>query len=242
MMKETAIGKQSRSVATQKALMLAAEKLIAQKGIENVSIKEIVKASEQKNESALQYHFKNLKGLIGAIQNTRNKEIQLKRSELLQEILALTNNPEVRDICRLMVMPTFLLAKASPKFRRYVVGFSLQLALAADSTLTEVVWRGEGVDHRLGKLLRTALPDLEETIYRQRMESTIRLASISMCHHARQKNAFRGTTAEFFVSSLIDAMTGLLRAPVSEETTAMAKSLSKSRKRTKHDSRKSTLR
>ena len=40
--------------------MRAAEKLIAQAGVENVSIRKIIAAAGQKNESALQYHFKNL--------------------------------------------------------------------------------------------------------------------------------------------------------------------------------------
>lgn len=47
-MNPTQDGQKSRSSATQKSIMLAAEKLIAAKGIENVSIREIVKATGQK--------------------------------------------------------------------------------------------------------------------------------------------------------------------------------------------------
>ena len=43
--------------------MHAAEKLIGERGMANVSIRDIVSAAGQKNESALQYHFKNLNGL-----------------------------------------------------------------------------------------------------------------------------------------------------------------------------------
>lgn len=46
--------------------MRAAEKLIAVRGIENVSIRDIVSEAGQKNESALQYHFKSFTGLIAA--------------------------------------------------------------------------------------------------------------------------------------------------------------------------------
>ena len=59
--------------------MRAAEQLIAERGIENVSIRDIVSAANQKNESVLQYHFKNLTGLIEAIQLTRSAQTQEKR-------------------------------------------------------------------------------------------------------------------------------------------------------------------
>ncbi|MFB0932841.1 MAG: TetR family transcriptional regulator, partial [Pseudomonadales bacterium] len=58
--------RQSRSEATQDALIHAAIALIAENGLENISIRSIIEASGQKNESALQYHFKNRDGLIKA--------------------------------------------------------------------------------------------------------------------------------------------------------------------------------
>ena len=48
----------SRGDATRQALMRA-ERLFAEKGGTNVTIHEIVETAGQKNESALQYHFKS---------------------------------------------------------------------------------------------------------------------------------------------------------------------------------------
>jgi AcrR family transcriptional regulator len=59
--------------------MRAAEKLIAEKGIEGVTIRLILAEADQKNTSALQYHFKNLKGLIEAIHAERADEVQEAR-------------------------------------------------------------------------------------------------------------------------------------------------------------------
>jgi len=91
--------------------MLVAEKLIAAKGIENVSIREIVKAAGQKNESALQYHFGNFRGLVESIRQKRDKEIHAKRGVLLDELLHKSIKPSLRDLCCLMASPTFILAK-----------------------------------------------------------------------------------------------------------------------------------
>ena len=56
--------RQARTVATRTRLMRAMERLCAQHGVENVTVRAVVEAAGQKNESALQYHFKNREGLI----------------------------------------------------------------------------------------------------------------------------------------------------------------------------------
>ena len=101
-MNPTQDGQKSRSSATQKSIMLAAEKLIAAKGIENVSIREIVKAAGQKNESALQYHFGYFRGLVESIRQNRDKETHAKRGVLLDELLHKSIKPSLRDLCCLM--------------------------------------------------------------------------------------------------------------------------------------------
>lgn len=212
--------RQSRAAATQQVLMRAAEKLIAEKGIQNVSIREIVKLAGQKNESALQYHFKNLQGLISSIHRARALQTQQKRAALLETLLATQPKPGLRDLCRIMVMPTFLLARSDASYRRYIIGFSHELALSADSALTTVSTQGGGGESGLktGELLRAALSDLDNQAYRQRMEFAIRMISISIGNQGRKKQAFRGEQAELFLSSLLDALEGLLQAPVSKET------------------------
>ena len=214
----------ARGKATQAALMRAAEKLIAERGIENVSIREIVNAAGQKNESALQYHFKNFTGLIKAIHSVRSNETQEKRQELLAGLLAQTAQPSLRQICMLMVQPSFELARASVEFRRYIKAFGHELVLT-ETPLTTVSSHGGGGSSglQLGQLLRDALPHLDADAYRRRMEAAVRLCSASMYHQARQKNAFRGAQAELFLHSLVDALVGLFSAEVSQETAAMAR-------------------
>ena len=219
-MKPSSDGQKTRSLATRQSLREAAEKLIAQKGIQNVSIKEIVREAGQKNESALQYHFKNLQGLIAAIHAERSQQTHKKRAELLADLESVKTKPALRDLCRIMVLPTFILAKTDAKYRRYVTSFSHELALTEDSALVKVHKEGGGGESgkHTGELLRIALSHLDEQNYRQRMDIAIRTTAIVMGHHARQKSAFRGPDSELFLSNLIDALEGLLSAPVSSET------------------------
>ncbi|MCP5118273.1 MAG: biotin/lipoyl-binding protein, partial [bacterium] len=58
-------------VGFDRARQLHEEKLIAQHGAHHVTLKDIVIEAGQKNPSALQYHFQNLKGLLDAIHTRR---------------------------------------------------------------------------------------------------------------------------------------------------------------------------
>lgn len=227
-MKETATtqptdSRRARSVATKNAIMRAAEKLTAQCGVENLSIKEIVAAAGQKNESALQYHFKNLTGLLSAIHTERSLQVQAKRAASLAAILEKTAKPSLAQLCTLMVDPTFKLARANVDFRHYVKAFGHELAISDASPLKIVSAKGGGGEsgQQIGILLRKALPHLDEDDYRRRMEAAIMLCSVAMYHQARQKKAFRGQQADLFLHNLIDALVGLLSAPISRETQAL---------------------
>ena len=213
--------RRARSEATQDALMRAAERLIAERGVENVSIREIVAAAKQKNESALQYHFKSLTGLIDAIHAQRAEQIQQKRAELLEATLAKVPEPTLRELCPIMIEPSFQLARADRSFRNYIKAFGHTLAMTDTSPLKLV--QGEDSANRLARLLISALPHLDKADYRARMEAAIRLSSASIYHQARQNNAFRGKQSDLFLHNLVDALFGLLSAPVSRDTQQLKK-------------------
>jgi len=209
--------------------MRAVEKLAAERGLESVTIRDIVTTAGQKNESALQYHFGSLKGLISALHAAREEEIQARRRELIGTLLARSSRPALRDVCKLMVQPAFELARARPDFRRYVMAFGHEITLAGRSALALVNRKGGETARETGVLLRAALPQLDEAAFQRRLDGAVRYVSAAMVHHARQKGAFRGPEGELFFSSLIDALVGLLAAPESDETRAIAESQSASR-------------
>lgn len=213
--------RQARSEATRLALMDAAEKLIAGKGVENVSIRDIVRTAGQKNESALQYHFGNLSGLISTLRRRRNMEVHELRMTLIAQTLSRTGTPTLREVCELMVAPPFELARSSAGFRRHIKAFGHEITLADASALDIANRTGGDSTQKLGQLLRDALPHLDESAYRQRMDGALRFVSAAMVNQARQRNAFSGPEGRVFYSGLIDALVGLLNAPESAETSAL---------------------
>lgn len=208
----------SRGEATRLALMKAAERLIAENGSANVTIREILELAGQKNESALQYHFKNMAGLVAATHRFRDEQIVDARLICLAELAAKPQPPALRDIAHVMVAPTFRLAREHAEFRRYIRAFSLQLASGESRVLVSVRKKSGNTDARIAALLRRALPHLDVDGYNRRLEAAIRFVSVSMHAHSHQPNAFRGKTSDLFFEGLLDALVGLLGAEESPQT------------------------
>lgn len=66
------------------ALMEAAERLFAERGLDHVSTREILDAAGQKNQSALQYHFGDRGGLLWAIFDRRMATVEARRKAILR--------------------------------------------------------------------------------------------------------------------------------------------------------------
>lgn len=214
-----------RSQTTKNALMRAAEQLIAQQGIENVAIKDIVIHAKQRNESALQYHFNSINGLIAAIHQQRGQQIQERRAELLVHLLEETDTPDLASVCLLMIKPAFDLARANASFACYVQAFGHELALTDGSTLAharETHGAGGSSAQQLGELLVGNLPHLDNPALLRRMDAAVRLCAASMYHQSRHRNAFKGIQADLFLHNLKDALVGLFSAPESAQTKALA--------------------
>jgi AcrR family transcriptional regulator len=90
---------------TRLALMRAAEQLLAQLGVDRVSLREIAIAAGQRNVSAATYHFGSKRELIEAILERHSKPIHDHWRSVLE------NDPEqkltLRELAELLVVPIF---------------------------------------------------------------------------------------------------------------------------------------
>ena len=76
-------------------IMDAAERLCAERGLEAVSVRDIV-AEANVNLSAINYYFKSLNNLLVSIFKRRGAEIEAEREKLLAEA-AKKKPPELRE-------------------------------------------------------------------------------------------------------------------------------------------------
>jgi AcrR family transcriptional regulator len=211
--------RQPRSETTQIALMDAAEKLIAQHGAHHVTLKDIVIEARQKNPSALQYHFQNLQGLLNATHTRRSQQTHKKRAEMIAELERSKRVMKLRDLCEIMILPSFLLAKSDIKYRNYVMAFSFDIVTSRDSALDKANKNGGGGESgaQLGALLRKTLPHFDEKTYRARMDLAVRACSAAMGSYFQLKGPLKGAKAEFFLTNVVDSLEGMLSAPASKQ-------------------------
>jgi len=214
----TAPERRSKSEQTRSALMRSAEQLFASQGINNVTSRAIVEASGQKNESALQYHFGNREGLIREIHGYWANEIGRLRGDMLE---SLHNDASLRDIVEFMVTPPFELGRTNPDFRCYIRAFGPEVVLSELPAINAML-RERGAQE-IPRLLQDKLPQLSASALAARLDSAVRLASLSMAQHARQPNAFEGREAKLFLHRLMDSLVGLLGIEASEETRKLEK-------------------
>src|SRR5439155_5960126 len=84
--------------AAGEQMILAAERLFAERGIGAVSLREIGSAAGQRNNGAAQYHFGTKRGLVDAIVEYRMQPINERRVALLAEIDAAGRGSELRAL------------------------------------------------------------------------------------------------------------------------------------------------
>lgn len=197
--------------------MDAAQALFAKDGMRNVTVRSIVEAAGQKNESALQYHFGGRDGLIREIHRYWAEKILARRKVLLE---ALPADCGLEDIVTVMVMPSFELAKSEAGYRLYVRAFGPEVAMAELPAYEALPSASQSTD-RIVDLLAEKLPFLSSDALMQRLDGAVRFASLSMAQHAGQKAAFTGRSAERFYSRLVDSLVGLVGVAPSTRTLSL---------------------
>lgn len=97
----------ARTEVTRQSLIAAAERLIAEKGLANVSTRDVLAEAGQRNQSALQYHFGGKDGLIRAVIIARSETMDARRSDLLS---ILSDAPSIEELAEVLIRPLAELA------------------------------------------------------------------------------------------------------------------------------------
>jgi AcrR family transcriptional regulator len=107
-----------RAETARAALLDAAERLFAERGIEAVSLRDVSAAAGQRNHSAAQYHFGDRRGLVAAVFERRMGPVNDRRHAMLDE---LADVDDARAIVATMVVPlTEIVAESKGWYGRFL--------------------------------------------------------------------------------------------------------------------------
>ncbi len=193
----------------REALVRAARSLFAERGIEGVSMREVGRKADQRNSTAVQYHFGDREALLLAVLEPCHELVAARRAALLDELEA-APAPTLRAIAGALVRPSAAML-AEPDGRDYL---RIQAELIADPE--NLKRRGPFGGTQLDRWHRLAKQHMDAaTLPLHRRFSAIHLCFSELGRRAALK---RRVDHRLFVSDLVDLTTGVLGADVSDET------------------------
>jgi AcrR family transcriptional regulator len=155
--------------ATARHMLDVAEQLFADKGVEHVSLREIVAASGQRNLSAARYHFGTREQLVSMLLARRLWFINEDRHARLDALEAAGQAGNVEALVRESLDALASNVRSQPWGANYV-------RVAAQATFSPLLNPYDIVDPvylsghlRITQMLRAALPDLPERTFRDRV-------------------------------------------------------------------------
>ena len=199
---------------TRDKLILHGQRLFAEQGVFRVPLRLVVEQAEQKNSSALHYHFGGREGLLNAIIARHNESIEVERAQMLASLRAEGQITDVSAITKAIVLPFArkLDTTDGREFLRIVAQLSdlfdlWQLATPQAPAQAQAAFF----------MLAAALDHLAPTTRHERVTTLLMLVSNTLALRARQIELSRPLqiTTEAFITNLIDMSVGALQAPSS---------------------------
>ncbi|WP_417516013.1 TetR family transcriptional regulator [Minwuia sp.] len=207
---------------TREVLLETAERLYGERGINGVSLREIVREAGQRNASAAHYHFGSREGLIEAIFEKRMSAIDARRNVMLDQLEAEGRAGEIRAIAECVTWPIGEMMVGSEDGASYI-RFLTQMFLTSDFDVEDFVGgRWNPGMRRCYEHLEAALGEMPAAILRQRFLIVMHAGTFSLADidTARRRRAAQNQPfdLERAIENLIDTWVGAMTAPISEQT------------------------
>jgi AcrR family transcriptional regulator len=200
---------------TREKLIDAAARLFAERGVDNVSINEIVRAAGQRNASAVHYHFGTRDQVLYAVLARHVPTIADRRLELL---VAARKRPtrDVRVAAQAIVRPVTEFAQRGWRERAYLqigseVAQSIERATKDIKALFE-----QTAGYEAWNLMRSRCPKVPDDVWDERQQICIVFIGRASADRARQLD--RGgkhpvLSDDRFVDNLVNMVVGAMTAP-----------------------------
>ncbi|MXW57308.1 MAG: TetR/AcrR family transcriptional regulator [Acidimicrobiia bacterium] len=202
----------------REALIAVAERLFAERGVDAVTVRDVVTAAEQRNSSAVQYHFGNKAGLLQAILDPHQDRLDARRAEMFDQ---LGERPTLDELIEVLVRP--LASLLDSESGRHYIRIRAQLVSAArlpsDSELMRDVLAGTGGGQtaneprpgirRVAQALVDLVDDTELPDFGHRLELTAVLLLHGLADFAQRHPGATAAEREAFTEVLIRSVAAI---------------------------------
>ena len=201
----------SERLATRDALLEAAMRLFAERGVFEVSLAQIVRESGQRNASAVHYHFGSRDQILLEILEPTVGWLQVRRRELLG---AVEDSADPRPVVKAIVAPLLELARQGWRERAWMqIGMELADAFDRVAPEIEALLQQAGGTEALA-VLRDRCPPLPEPVWTMRTNICVGFSSRAAVERARALDEGRRPTLSdaAYLTNLVDMFVGALTA------------------------------
>jgi AcrR family transcriptional regulator len=195
----------SRGDATRLRILLKAEELFAQHGIAAVPLRDIGIAAGQKNNVAVQYHFRDRDTLVREIAGYRAVVGEAVRSEMLAELLASGRALTVRDVVRAYMASLSCHLEPGDHYLAFLARYTAERGSFAGLEGLG----GQSTIYTFTAMLRRLLPDVPEAVLGERWDVMMTSALHTM---ARYQTAQRAGTLPAPLPVLVDDLVSFFAA------------------------------
>jgi AcrR family transcriptional regulator len=200
----------TRGAVTAERLILVAEQLYADHGLDAVSFRQIAEAAGQKNHAVVQYHFGTKEELLKAIVLYRTEDAKNARTHALDQLVATGRQHDIRALLEATLEP---LVAAGPSYMRFVV--ALRPHGLAD-IWGEIDESHAAVTRRLGTYLDEALEHVPVELRRARTRRAFDMMLRALAEHygAPGPSPTSRVPDDLFLDDLVISGAAALEAPL----------------------------
>lgn len=193
-------------VTTSERIIITAERLFSERGVNAVSLREVGAEAGQRNSGVVQYHFGDKERLLTAILDFRMRGINEHRRQMLDAIEAQGRTPDLREYVEAFILPLALDNTPNSHYAR----FGAQL-LADPQRRKRFGWDSAGSVREVWGGIRDSLDQLPDDMVDDRLSMLVNMAIRTIADHEGEP----AETGTAWAINLIDASIGLLTAEVS---------------------------
>jgi AcrR family transcriptional regulator len=209
---------------TRLRLKRTALRLFAQKGLENVSIRDIQAAAGQRNNGSISYYFASRDALIRELIADIARIMDENNNRRLDTIEARGGPESVRQVAEILLPVVQRPGRGGPA-ARFQLQFFASVLITRRDLLFEATAGADRATRRCFGHIRRLAPEMPPEILRQRLQLMLLYAltaGASMeAEHSDNRNWKGLWDQQSAAQTLADTMAGMITAPVSPETLAV---------------------
>jgi AcrR family transcriptional regulator len=203
----------ARAALTTERLIVVAERLYADHGLDGVSLRQIAEAAGQKNHAVVQYHFGTKEELLRAIVRYRTEDAHQRRRAALEELERTGRQHDVQGLLEAALVP---LVESQPSDSNY-----LRFVVALQPIVLNDIWGEIGDEHgpssrRITTYLDEALQDVPRALRRARIGRAFDMMLRALAEHfvPQPPRARRKIPDDLFLEDLLISGAAVLEAPL----------------------------